>query len=526
MEATTWSLRKRLAETSFFHGVYALVNVFLAMAMMWAVDSAVARKMEDFLGATALTILVVCFSLACGYLARRSLHRYVKAALLDVKAKRFDYLAGQRQRDQDMAAFSANVDLLYGNYYMNKGQVLYYLSQFVFSCAAIIYLSWKLAIVVLLVSFLPVFVPMFLQRYLQERTARYADTAKRYLEFVKDVMEGAQEVRAYGVKSYFRKMHGAYNEAIEEARAESRLSVWLSGAVSMFVGSFGFVATIFICGYLTIRSEITIGVLIAVVQLMNSIVSPVGQLAEAMGEMKAVAPMEKQYRTEKAPAIAVAPSLEGDWEALVVQDLSFSYVEDKPMIRGVSYGFERGKSYLLKGPSGIGKSSFAKLLGGELEAQEGQIFLNKEGRQWRLAEHPQLVHYVAQEPYLFALPVKENIRLGKAFSEDVLDALLSKLAIQDLSEEADGRILANRESVSGGQKQRIVLARALLHGAPILVLDEPTANVDAKTAMRMLEAIQEGPQETLIVIAHHVEEDFEAAFDEVLDFESLNSDAR
>lgn len=516
-ERKPWGL---FIQAGLLHVLTAMWALAMAYVLKESIDQAVAGEMKAFFRVMGLGILVMLGSAMTVQLGRKVLLRYAKLSLQALKSRRFAYLCESKEEKGDVAEFSSNVELIYNNYYMNQGLLVLLAAQFLFTSFGIIYLSWKVAIVTFIAVFLPLLAPLIWQKKMQESTMKFTEEQGRYLGFISDVIQGVKELRAYQAIPFFQKKHQEADGLVEEARMRSKAYLYASQNFGNMFGSMSIIAIMAACGYLTIIGEVTIGTVVAVMQMSGQIVQPVMHGAHCIGEMKSVAALEKRYRTEGPERALALPAERSFVEAIRVDKLGFAYGENSPVIENFSYTFERGKSYLIEGASGTGKSTLAKILGGELAPQVGTVSVMVNGHSSPIEACPSCVHYVAQEPYLFAMPVRDNISLGQDLEKEKLKALTEKLKIQSLLND-DLRILANRDTVSGGQKQRIVLSRALLHEAPVLILDEPTANVDASTAAAMMEAVQEGAQEILIVIAHQVSADFRKRFDERIGLEEV-----
>lgn len=188
------------------------------------------------------------------------------------------------------------------------------------------------------------------------------------------------------------------------------------------------------------------------------------------------------------------------------EDVHYSYPDGTHALRGVSFTLPARKTTALIGPSGAGKSTIAALLLGFDHPSQGQIRLASEnslGEEIRIA-------WVPQNPYLFDGSLMANIRLGKpdASMEEVIRA--ARLAhaddfINHLPLGYDTVIGERGARLSGGQAQRIALARAFLVDAPLLVLDEPAANLDPSTEELLQESIARLKENrTVLVIAHRL----------------------
>lgn len=350
---------------------------------------------------------------------------------------------------------------------------------------------------------------------LQKSTENYTEGMNGYLSFVQDVMNGVQEIRTYGVFKFFSNAHSKLNGQAETLRLKNKLLIYLSSIISTLIGTLSFIATIAICGYLTITSEVTMGTLIAVIQLINSIVGPVGNISSAVGEISATKVLVSKYESfpdlagEAGPRSSAVSKIE-------IKNLSYAYSEQQYVLKDINLIFERGKKYAVLGESGSGKSTLAKALAGLLDGYSGKITLyDPDGKPIHRTPPDGLVQYVAQEPYLFRLSAIDNVYFGEKENEELMITRMGRLGISDLFNDPSA-LLSNRDRISGGQKQRLVIARALYHKPEVLILDEPTANLDHATSMKTINYVLDSDCGILIVITHNADAQYLNNFDEVI----------
>lgn len=199
--------------------------------------------------------------------------------------------------------------------------------------------------------------------------------------------------------------------------------------------------------------------------------------------------------------------------AIEVDRVSFTYPgSDHPALRRVSLRLPAGAITAIVGPSGAGKSTLAGLLSRRLDPDEGAIRMaGTDLREVTLASLRGHLATVPQRTHLFSDTVAANLRLGApdAADDDLWDALRRARADGFVAELPDGlqTVLAeDGSSLSGGQRQRLALARALARHTPLLLLDEPTSNVDREADADIMSALGElRGQRTVIVIAHRLD---------------------
>lgn len=199
------------------------------------------------------------------------------------------------------------------------------------------------------------------------------------------------------------------------------------------------------------------------------------------------------------------------------EDVSYTYDGQRPALHNVSFELHPNQKNALVGPSGAGKSTIAQLLLRFIEADQGTISVNNASvselgvQEWR-----QQVAWVPQRPYLFNATVAENIRLGRpeATLREVMYAAQQARAddfIEALPERYNTVIGERGTRLSGGEAQRISLARAFLKNAPLLILDEATANLDPENESKVVAALRNLMRgRTTLVIAHRLSTVYDA----------------
>ncbi|MGD9488053.1 MAG: thiol reductant ABC exporter subunit CydC [Calditrichaceae bacterium] len=218
--------------------------------------------------------------------------------------------------------------------------------------------------------------------------------------------------------------------------------------------------------------------------------------------------------TETRAEIADPPTGEITASAfdLSVKNLSFRYgTNDEPALTDISFNIPEGGTLAIVGPSGAGKSTLINLLLRFWDYTEGNIRLGgKEIGQFNQEELRKFFSVISQNTYLFNESIKQNIALARPEATDSEIIRAAKLAqIHDfITRLPDGYQTYTGEQghrLSGGERQRIAIARAYLKNAPVLILDEPTANLDVFTEQKVLESFRElSRDKTTLLITHNL----------------------
>ena len=198
-----------------------------------------------------------------------------------------------------------------------------------------------------------------------------------------------------------------------------------------------------------------------------------------------------------------------------MKNLSFSY-EERPVLRDISFRVEQGEFLSILGPNGVGKSTLFRCVLGLLSGYTGQVLVDgTDARQFSIQESARHIAYIPQSSHpIFNYRVFDIVLMGATSAVSVLRApgrehterchwALEKVGISHLADRCYHRL-------SGGEQQLVMIARALVQNAPILMLDEPTANLDFGNQLRVLEQVRSLAREgyTVIQTTHHPEQSY------------------
>ena len=197
-----------------------------------------------------------------------------------------------------------------------------------------------------------------------------------------------------------------------------------------------------------------------------------------------------------------------EFEGMAMHEVSFAYRDEK-ILSDINVGIRPGRVVRIAGPSGVGKSTLLKLLMRFWDPQSGRVTISGlDLRDVNTASLRTQQGLMEQDTFLFATTIRENLLVAKTdASDEELMAALEKAALRELVERLpqglDTQLAELGDSLSGGERQRLGLARVFLQDAPLLLLDEPTSNLDALSEASVLKALQENRADKTVVIVTH-----------------------
>jgi ATP-binding cassette subfamily B protein len=324
------------------------------------------------------------------------------------------------------------------------------------------------------------------------------------------------------------KLFGRQEEAIaefdrrnEELYQASYKAQFLSGLIQpamTFISNLNYVAIAVIGGIQVANGQMTLGDVQAFIQYSRQFTFPIIQVASIANVLQsAVASAERVFQlldeAEEVPD-PIAPRILAEPAAgrVTFEDISFRYVEDKPLIEDLSVTVEPGQTVAIVGPTGAGKTTLVNLLMRFYDVDGGRITVDGiETRDLTRDNLRRTFGMVLQDAWLFNGTIRENIAYGA--EGDVSEATLHAAAeaahvnhfVRTLPEGYETVLDDDATSVSAGEKQLLTIARAFLADPPILILDEATSSVDTRTEVLIQRAMHRLMQDrTSFVIAHRL----------------------
>ena len=464
-----------------------------------------------FIAALAVRAVATNYATRYAFLAGRD----VKTALRDVLyAKLLKLGAAYR----DSIATSEVVQLASDGIEQLEIYFGRYLPQFFYSLLAPLTLfavlapvSFKAALILLacvpLIPISIVAVQKIAKRLLSKYWGAYAGLGDSFLEN----LQGLTTLKIYQADE--AKAEEMDREAEHFRRITMKvLSMQLNSITVMDAVAYGGAAAgIITAAYEFAAGRISLAAAFAIILLAAEFFIPLRLLGSFFHiAMNGMAASDKLFHILDLPEPAEAHGSIGAAAGISIQDLSFSYTEQRTILTDINLTVPHGSFIALAGESGCGKSTVTALLSGKHKNYTGRILFGQDELK-TIDERCIMQHIavVAHNAYLFKGTVADNLRTAKPdASAEEMNAALKKVNLSDFLDTQKGLDTELREggmNFSGGQRQRLALARALLFDSPVYIFDEATSNIDIESEERILQVIHELKQtKTVLLISHRL----------------------
>ena len=373
-----------------------------------------------------------------------------------------------------------------------------------------------IAVVVILVTPLSLVVAGFIAKRTYSMFTLQSSTRGELTGLVDEAIGQIKVVRAFGHEAASLEKFDEVNGRLDKASLQAVFFSSLTNPCTRFVNSVVYALVALTGALFCLSGGISVGSLTILLNYANQYTKPFNEISGVVTELQnALACAGRVLELIEAPARTPEPvhprKPEKTQGSLEIQDLKFSYTQDKPLIDDFNLSVKPGQRIAIVGPTGCGKTTFINLLMRFYDPQGGTIQLDGVNtRDMTRADLRHSVGMVLQDTWLKAGTIRDNIAMGKpqATMEEVVAAAKQAHAhsfIKRLPQGYDTVIGESGGSLSQGQKQLLCIARVMLCLPPMLFLDEATSSIDTRTEIRIQKAFDTMMQgRTTFIVAHRL----------------------
>ena len=514
----SWRIYRDVFVASFLINVFGLIGSFYVLNVYDRVipNAAFETLWVLSIGITVIYIFAVILRGLRGYFVDEA----GKKANLKISAILFQKVLGLRMeaRPQSIGSFSKNLQEFESIRDFITSFSITALIDMPFVVLALLVIWWLGGIIVYIqiACILLLLIYAFsIQVPLQKAVEKSFQASAQKNAILIEGLSGLETIKMLGAESQIQR---AWEEAVSYIAKWSARSRFLSSSVnhfSFFIQSMSVVGVVIMGVYMISNGDLSQGGLIALVIVSRQAIAPMSQavgLATRYHRAKAALKtlnqiMELPVDRPEGKNFLHRAEIRGEIE---VENLTFSYTNQTvKILNNISLHIKAGEKIGFIGPIGSGKTTLGKLLLGLYEPLSGMVCMDgTDIRQIEPADLRQSIGYVSQDITLFRGTLRDNIAMG---AHDVEDSTILRVAeltgvnefVKKHSMGFDMEVGELGRGLSGGQRQCVALARAMLLDPPVLVLDEPTSNMDNRTEVLLRDRLSDViPNKTVILITH------------------------
>ncbi len=401
-------------------------------------------------------------------------------------------------------------------------EIVYNFFNLLISIAVLLYVNYMILLLALGIGVVFLILVGVLSIPIKKHEAKISEVKGFYTVYVKEIVSAYQVIKTNNLENKGKEDFFHKSKTVEDT--EYRLGKFIA-YLSL---ALGFVLAVLLLGtiafgiYLIYIKVMTVGSLIFAMTLFGNILNPIGAISGEIEELVAVKPVFKAINDNLKAEDNSCEKIELNSfeEKIEFNNVRFAY-DTVDILSGVNYEFEKGKKYLITGPSGGGKTTMLKLLRKYFNPNEGEILIDgKDLKEITALSYFKNIANIEQQVFLFEDTLYNNITLYKNYSDEEVQEAIEKSGlshfVENLDEGLDYKITDNGKNISGGEKARIAIARGLITKTKLIFLDEAFASLDKDTASQIERTLLDLDDLTLINVSHVVFEENQKDYNAVL----------
>lgn len=523
--------RLLLTVTAAMRVVASFVSLSVAWLMQQIIDTIAGTPGTRTLREIVIISLIVLTVWVCSevvYLVMKP--RFMQRAIRQYKAMAFERLTRKsmasfsRESSADyISALTNDVTSLENNYLETIFTLIELAIMFFGAFVMMIAYSPLLTAIAVAMSILPVAVSVLTGNRLEKIERQVSNCNSGFVAMVKDCLTGFPVIKSFKAEGAAASLFRESSDALEKSKCQRRQVSMAVQALAQWAGFITQFGVFLVGAYMVFAGQegVTAGVMMMFVQLMNYVITPIAQAPSIFANRKAaLALVDKLARAlESNVRDEGEPLLPGTIPAIRLEHVSFGYAEGTPVLRDINVCFEQGKRYAVVGASGSGKSTLLNLLMAAHGGYEGRILYGEqELRDVSCESLYDVVSMVQQSVFVFNASIRDNITMFSSFPAEQVERAISQSGLSALIAERGEDYLCGENGcgLSGGERQRIAIARSLLRGTPVLLVDEATAALDKETAAHVVNEMLNLRGLTQIMVTHTLDAELLARYDCIL----------
>ena len=508
----------------------ALTSICFDFMMGFIVDIFSSGQTERFIPIIALSIGLIITMFLAEYIDGLVMSKYIKNTVNYLRTDIFSKIIDKDIKDFSLDNSGKYISILYNdikiiedNFLNNIFQVIASILSFSISIAVLFYISPVVVIFIVFFGVLGFIIPNALSKKLVIAKNDYSTNLEEITSVTKDLFSGFEVIKGFNISKKINEVFKYNSNNVETSKRKYSIIEAIIRGFSISFSVTIYLGVLILGGYLMYHDRITVGTAIIIIQLSTHIVGPVKTSISLINQIKSVSLIAKKIEDilKSSSEDIEENNLENFKNCIEINNLSFSYNEERKALDTINLVFEKNKKYAIVGESGCGKSTLIKLLMRYYNDYEGSIKIDDNDlKSIYSSDLYKNMSMIQQNVFMFDDTIKENIKLFANYSDEKVIKACKRSGIYNLIERLpkgiDSLVGENGSKLSGGEKQRIAIARSLINDTQILILDESTSALDNETAYNLESSLLELDDLTLIVVTHKLIKNILLNYDEII----------
>lgn len=502
----------------------SLTSVLFPLCLMRISDSMLQGDINIFYTNILIGLIVVVLQMLLYYVVERAQNKYVKNNIIKIRSDIVKNLLNMtydeftnRQKSEYTSLLLNDIKTLEVDFYSSILNLISKGLMLVFSLIGLCTINPSFLLIILGVILLMGLLPICFSNTILKCREKYMLLNSTFTESINECLDGFKTIKSYNIINVFFNRYASKVDKFEESNRKMKNVIALANSIFGVTTMIISLSIFTVGGYLVINNKVTIGGLIATIQLLMYIIEPATNIAESYNSINSTKPIRDRIidicNNGKQEENNIYDNAVSEIDNIVIDNLTYKYKNnDEAALEDVSFTFEAGKKYAIIGENGSGKSTLLKVIGNIITDYQGTVSIN--GIDYKALSPDEVYNvlsFVHQNDFLFNCSVKDNILLfdSKMDKEEDINMLLDVLTLNNKLKScinnSDYTIGYNGEQLSGGEKQKISIMRALLNPKPVLLLDEANSDLDPASSKKILEVVGELKDVLSVVVTHKID---------------------
>ncbi len=499
-----------------FSIVFSMVASIFAVGVQFlkgnVLDYALAREAKPALSHGIWLGMFIALELGFFFLYDQCRARFIVDAMEKLRFAFFSNLLARnypaflkKSQGEYLAQYNKEMEIIEADYFGTLPLLAEIIIKILIVSISLFILDYRLALITLFLLTTPLYLPKLLEKKLQGAQKKYLETFEGHIQTITDWLRAFEIIKNYSIEEKIKEMFKKTNGRTMRGNLEKRRLGNMTRTLSAFLSYLSHFIILVFAAYLVLRGDFTAGTFFVAVGMIDQLSYPIITLSRFIQSLVSVQPVNKSVlaflneRFEEAGTVNIAKE---NFREVSFHNVSFNYGGEQ-VVKNLNMRFEKGKQYLLEGASGSGKTTSMNLLMNYYRPNCGTVRINgiEVGKIRNLNE---LMTVMRQEAVFFTDSLRNNLTMYQKISDEKIIRVLEKVGLGKLANPA-GLAMMIREggsNLSGGEKRRITLARSILRETPLLILDEPLANLDGENARTIESQLLSITDRSLLIISH------------------------